>query len=356
MDEPLNVVIVGTGNAASAHAAVLAFTGRTVTMLKTTAGSTPHYEAVKRAGGLNVVERGATAFAPVRVTRDPSVLRAADLAIVLTTTNAHASVARLIARHAQRLPALLVIPGLLGSAVFRSALPDTLIAEGESTPVDARVTSPGLVEILYRNTRNAIAANPSTRTPEALALLQAVIPTIIGARRNVVDSALHNPNLIVHTIGVIMSAARIEHSEGEFWMYREAFTPSVWRLARALDAEKQRVLQVFGCDPVSYQEAARYRNAPDPTVSAAASFSAYARDGSPKGPDRVDTRYVTEDVPMGLGLLADLARIASVPAPVTRSLITLAGALLDRDFHAEARTAASLGLPDSVPGILTRIT
>jgi opine dehydrogenase len=356
VDEPLNVVIIGTGNAASAHAAILSTAGRTVTMLKTTAGSTPHYEAVHRAGGLNVLERGAAAFAPVSVTRDPSVLRSADLAILLTTTNAHESVARLIAPHAQRLPALLVIPGLLGSAVFRAALPHTLVAEGESTPVDARITRAGRVEILYRNTRNAIAANPSTRSPEALALLRAVIPTIVGQRRNVVDSALHNPNLVVHTIGVIMSAARIERARGEFWMYREAFTPSVWRLANALDAEKMRVLQAFGCDPVPYEDAARYRNAPDLTTSPTDSFHAYASDGSPKGPDRVDTRYVTEDVPMALGLLADLARIAGTPAPVTHSLIIIAGALLGRDFHAEARTAASLGLPDSVPGILDRIT
>ena len=59
-----------------------------------------------------------------------------------------------------------------------------------------------------------------------------------------IEAALHNPNIIVHTVGAIFSIPRIEYTTGEYWMYKEVFTPSIWSIVESLDKEK---MELFGC-------------------------------------------------------------------------------------------------------------
>jgi opine dehydrogenase len=233
----------------------------------------------------------------------------------------------------------------MGSLLFRRKClsRDVIFGEGESTVVDARIEEDGVVRLLFANVRNALAFLPSRKTNVGLAVASELFPTYCDTRKHIIESALHNPNLVVHTIGTIMSASRIEYSKGEFWMYKEAFTPSVWNLVCRLDKEKNDILQLFGCERLDYLDACKYRNEIDLSKNSLDVFRGYANSG-PKGPLNLESRYICEDVPMGLCLMSSLGRAVGVATPTCDALVTIAGALLNRDFRKAGRTLENLGV------------
>ena len=127
-------------------------------------------------------------------------------------------------------------------------------------------------------------------------------------------------------------------------MYHEVFTPSVWNILEALDAEKMQILARLGHEPVPYVEACKFRNSLDEKRSGKEVFFEYAAMPSrAKGPQSVDSRYITEDVPQGLVLLESLGQALNIKTPVASSLIELASAALGRELRAQGRTLAMLG-------------
>ncbi|NCT83622.1 MAG: NAD/NADP octopine/nopaline dehydrogenase [Comamonadaceae bacterium] len=349
----MRVLIVGAGNAGCAHAAVFSARGHEVALLKTSrALHDENFELVLARQGMDWMDGPGKALAPrfqplALATRDLDAALAFEPQIVFVTVRStqQQAVAQRIAPRLRAGQLLITSPGYMGSAYFRKHLrdPGVLLAEGESLPFDARIIEPGCVQLLWENTRNALAFLPRSRSQEGLALARQLTPRYVATRSNVVESALHNPNLIVHTVGTLLSASRIEHAGGEFWMYREAFTPGTLRLLDKLDAEKMAILQACGARPEPCLESFKFRNEADLSMPAIEVLRKYAREGGPKGPADLQTRYITEDVPMGLGLMASLGERLGLATPMTHALIEIASGLLGRDFAAESRTLDDLG-------------
>ena len=182
---------------------------------------------------------------------------------------------------------------------------------------------------------------PTSKAAEIISILSESFPNTKYARKNILESALHNPNMIVHPIGLLFSASRIEYSKGEFWMYKEAFTESVINVIRAFDVQKNKILNAFGCESLDYFEAAKWRNEEDLSIDSMTVFKSFA-DSSNKGPSFVNHRYLVEDVPMGLGLFISIGKIVGVDTSIQEGIMSLASALLNKDLKSNARTIESL--------------
>lgn len=340
----MKITIVGCGNAGLIHAAkIYEKEGTQICILKTSQTNSEYFDKIVAEGGYRVhdlTNRGKDFFVkPELITRDAkAAMDFAEIVLVMTTTLQHESVAKLIAPFAHNGQIIAMCPGYMGSLIFKKYVKaDVIYSEWETTAYNGRVMNNDYVKITFYNPRNAISVLPTAKSQYVLDKFSKLFDNTHYLRKNILESALHNPNMIVHTIGMTFSASRIEYSKGEFWMYREAFTDSIVRVINAFDKQKNEVLKAYGCEPLDYFEAAKWRNEEDLTVDAMTSFRSFA-DSSNKGPMFLRHRYLLEDVPMGLGLFVSLGKVAGVDTSIAESIMTLGGALLGEDFKSQSRS------------------
>ena len=143
-----------------------------------------------------------------------------------------------------------------------------------------------------------------------------------------------------------MSIPRIEFSDGNFCMYREAYTrknEATMKIMLGLDEEKKSVLVKLGGHSVDIFKAGGFLGNP------LESFYRYSESSDRAiSPTSVHSRYITEDVSQGLVLMESIANHIGVKVPITSSLITIASQALDMDFRATGRTIERLGAEEYI--------
>ena len=351
----MKVTIVGCGNSGLIHAAKLFEKGNEVALLKTSNTNGRFFDIIQEEQSFRVkddtIQGNGREFIvkPALVTRDvKSAIAFADIIMVMTTTSQHEFIAQLIAPFVRDGQLIILVPGYMGSLIFNKYIDkDVTYSEWETTAYNGRIINNEYVRISFYNPRNAISVLPVSRTQQVLDVLSQCFDNTKYTRKHILESAFHNPNMIVHPIGILFSASRIEYSNGEFWMYREAFTPSVVNVIKAFDVEKNKVLQAFGCEPLDYFEAAKWRNEEDLSIDAMTVFRSFA-DSSNKGPTFINHRYLNEDVPMGLGLYISVAKLVGVDTSIQEGIVALSSALLNKDLKSGARTIQYLLGKDDV--------
>ena len=346
----MKIAIIGAGNSGTATAADLAIKGHDVTLIK--ASDNPmHSESfrylLENDGKLIMREvDGCLHEARINhITDDISVISDKDIIFIAIQSNYHEDLLRKMSKHIHDGQMLLINPGYFSTAYVLKTMPDKdiIVIEAQSSFIDCRIAEPGRINVGFRNVRNPVGVYPVAKKETVKQVLEQLNFNIVMLD-SVVEAALHNPNLIVHTVGAIMSIPRIEKTEGNYVMYHEVFTPSVWNILETLDSEKMNVLEELGSDRLPYVEACKYRNSLDDERDAKQVFFDYAMMPTRAiGPKTVDSRYITEDVPQGLVMLESLGRSLNVATPIATSLIELANSALETDFRAIGRSLISLG-------------
>lgn len=342
------ITVIGAGNGGCAIAANLSLKGHEVRLLKTSHSMhEENFEAIIKQGGVFICHNSKTEFAPLKIiTRDyEQAITGSEIVYIVTQTSVHDILAPKLASYFKPGMIVLISPGYGGSLIFSkyTLVPDVIFAEAQSLPLDCRIVENGKVNVLYENVRNPLGFFPAKETDDALNILKDLFQNFTKLE-NVFEAALHNPNLIVHTVGAIMNVSRIEYTNGEFWMYREGFTPSIWNLIYKLDAEKMDILEKLKLKRIPYLEYIKVRNSVDLDIDGMEVFKSYANEGSPKGPSNSRTRYITEDVPIGLGLMHSLGKKLNVKTPVCDALIEIASAIHQTNYWEQTRTLDILGV------------
>jgi opine dehydrogenase len=346
------IAVIGAGNAGHAMAADMALKGFPVRLYEL-----PRFadfiRPVQERGGIELTGVVGEGFAELElITTDiAQALQGVSHIFVVTQALAHEEVAGLCASHLEENQTIILFPGSGGALQVARTLKDqdvakkVYIAETVTLPYACRIKGPAWVNVPSGPAvREIIAAWPGKDTEAVIEATQAAYPMLWPAT-HVLETALYNPNILLHPIGVIFNLGRIEYSQGEFWMYKEGFTPSVMKLLKALEKERVAMLRALGVEPMSFEAYYTYRyQKPWSDFAAVAS----------KGPASAKTRYISEDIPIGMVLWASLGEMLGIPTPTARALIHVSSVIHDTDYWSGGRTMEKLGLADMTAEELKR--
>ena len=357
----LKIAVVGAGNGGCAVAADMAYRGLDVTLIKTSHAM--HDENIEylleNNGKMTLIDFGEngsmnpqdlekvekTGYIS-KVTRDLFEISNMDVIIVYIQTNYHEQLIQRMADYISDGQIILINPGYFSSAYVLKYCgdKDVTIVEAQSSFIDGRIIEPGKFKVGFRNVRNPLGVYPAKNLEYAQSKLN-MLGFPFYYMDNVVGAALHNPNMIVHTIGSILAIPMIDAMGKDFCMYHRSFTEHTWNVLEKLDSEKMDVLEKMGYQRLPYVEACKFRNSLDDTLDAKAVFFGYAAMPTrAMGPIDVNSRYITEDVPQGLVMMESLAKTLGIKTPIATALINIAGAALGVDFRENGRTPERLGV------------
>jgi opine dehydrogenase len=356
------VAVLGGGNGGHAVAADLALAGFKVNFFELTQFASS-FEKVLWTKEVRIegVSRDGVAKLNLATTDIQQAIKDVEFVFVVTPAFGHKVMAELCAPFVQDGQIIILMPGSGGSLEFAKIFKENkvkkeiILAESCTLPYGARLKGPGHVSVFILALILPTGVFPSKKTGEVIPKLKQFYPTIVPAK-DVLEAAINNPNPIVHPVATLLSATRIEHVKGEFYLYAEGMTPSVARAYEALNEERLSVCKALGYklyhwDNLEFknynlgetEEECRYR------ILNTSMDAAFGKDGiyagmKMKGPEHLKDRYVTEDVPYGMVLLSALGDLLKIPTPTHDAVIQLASVVNRTNFWENGRGVKELGL------------
>lgn len=222
---------------------------------------------------------------------------------------------------------------------------DVQIGETNSLPYGARVRAPGVITASRKSGGTRVAALPVGS--DLIDTVVKIWPWLSPAE-NVWETMLLNFNAIDHVAPIVCNLGAVEGRSGAFLLWGEGATPGVARVIEGVDNELLSIRAALGLhDRAGYADYLVLQGfAPErgETLHATLQSSSFASSTFACGPDALASRYITEDVPFALVLLASLGDELGVDTPTIDSLVHLAGIAAQTDFVARGRTLADLDL------------
>lgn len=345
----MKVSVIGTGNVGVAIATDLSINEHEVSLIKTSEKKSETYDRLLRNKNRVYLKENGTYKETIisNVSNDLSKVVKADVVIVTIQSTYHEGLIKKISQYLNSSQVVVVVCSYMSSFYFsKYCLELPMIAETTGPYLEGRVELEDKVnEVVFRVgcrlTRSPLSVFNDNRKDECMEKLQFLYKGF-AADYSVIESALLNPNMVLHTVGAIMSIPRIEFSDGNFCMYREAYSrknKATLNIMEQLDKEKMFVLDALGGRKIDVYNAGGFLGK-DPLES----FFKYSESSDRAvSPTSIHSRYITEDVSQGLVLLEDIAKRLGIMSPVTSSLITLASLALGEDFREKGRTINKLG-------------
>lgn len=343
-----NITVIGAGSTGHAVAAVMSQRGFQVT-LHDDERFKKELDAVKEIGFIQLRGKIHGIGTPAKLTMDPKeAVEKAEAIFIHVPSDRHEEIARRIAPYVKDGQHILIIPGNLGSFIFRKVFKEmgvtanVTLTEKEGNFCPCRLSAPAEVTVgLPLNLKGKVASLPASDTENVLKALEGVVE--YTANQNVFEGVVNAGNVINHIASTVLSTPQIDREGNAFSLFKYAFTPSVVNCIRKISEERKNVIEAMGMtvhgNPTGMiDKVLDLDNHPEVHV-----FYEYM-----DGPNAVDHRYLHEDCSCGGAFVLSAAERLGLDMPVLRSFLGVAGAINDRDYINGGRTLENLGFPQNM--------
>ena len=339
------ITVIGAGSTGHAVAGIMSMRGFQVTFHDDDRFRS-RLDAVKDLGFIQLRGKIRGFGTPVKVTTDPAeAVRDAEVIFVDVPADRHEEIARRIAPFVEDGQHILIIPGNLGSFIFRRVFNEmgitanVTLTEKEGNFCPCRLTAPAEVTVgLPLKLKGKVASLPSSDTERVLKALEGVVE--YSANQNVFEGVINAGNVINHIASTVLSTAEIDHKGDKYTLFKYAFTPCVVHCIRKISEERNAVIEAMGMtvhgNPTGMIDKVLHLDE-HPEINV---FYEYM-----DGPNSVDHRYLHEDCGCGGAFALSVAERLGMDMPVLRAFLGVAGALNDRDYIRDGRTLENLGFP-----------
>ncbi len=284
-----------------------------------------------------------------RTTHDVAeALDGAEMIIIVVPSLVHRVYAETLAGHLRDGQHVVLVPGTFGSLEFitearkHGCKADITVSELDTLPYATRIQSPASVRVYHNLTTFGMGVFPAARTDEVCDIFKDLYPGVLKYR-DVLEAGLSNCNPIIHPLGVLMNAGRIEYSRGQFWYYEEGITPSTARAMEAMDDERIAIGKKLTLD-LPRQSEALHAVGYGPRGDLWEVLKGSKGLTPIKGPTTLSNRYVTEDIPIGLVCWSQLGEMLGVATPLMRATIELGIAVAGVNYWQTGRTLERCGI------------
>lgn len=343
-----NITVIGAGSTGHAVAAVMSMRGFRVTLHDDERFS-KQLDAVKELGFIQLRGKIRGVGSPAKVTTDPAeAVQGAEAIFVHVPADRHEEIARRIAPYVTDGQHILIIPGNLGSFIFRRVFDEmgvtakVTLTEKEGNFCPCRLSAPAEVTVgMPLNLKGKVASLPASDTETVLKALEGVVE--YTANKNVFEGVINAGNVINHIASTVLSAAEIDHKGNKYSLFKYAFTPSVVHCIDKIAAERKAVIEAMGMtvhgEPTGMINKVQHLDE-HPEVHV---FYEYM-----DGPYALDHRYLHEDCGCGGAFAVSAAKRLGLEMPVLTAFLGVAGAINDRDYIHGGRTLENLGFPEGM--------
>ncbi|HOS69554.1 MAG TPA: NAD/NADP octopine/nopaline dehydrogenase family protein [Bacillota bacterium] len=266
-----------------------------------------------------------------------------------------------------------IFPDNYGSLVLRKMMREAnctkkvIIGGWSSSPFGTRVDIKGgvimpAVKVDYRAITLRGASLPSIDQEEFFesakyigALDSVTKGDGIESGDTVMDIGFSNINSILHAPGTILGVGVMENMgvifgvKEDFSIYSHAYCPSISRVQYAFYLEEVELAKALGVGIQHYEKKQFFsRESILGCEYMGMDFEIPFEDINHvawgTGPFSIDTRYLTEDIPVGCHIYHLLGKKCGIKTPVIDSMINIASVMLERDLYAEGYTLDDIGI------------